>query len=79
MANFRAPSVNHLIGNGDIGLGEKLAKGCNRCHAIQENEKPGGGYGSDFGPTLWNVVGRQKASVPGWNYSDAMRSLRCAA
>lgn len=75
-ANFKAPSIKHMIAGADVALGEKLAKGCRPCHALQKGEKPSGGYGSVHGPNLWNVVGRAKAGVPRWKYSAAMRKLK---
>lgn len=70
--NFRAPDVSHLISSSGLRAGEALVKGCNRCHAISKGGEPTGGYGSVFGPTLWDIVGRQKAGVAGWGYSEAM-------
>jgi cytochrome c len=73
---FAAPSVNALIADADVELGGKLAKGCNKCHALQEGGKPLGGYGSLFGPTLWNIIGRKKAGIPGWEYSTALSNFK---
>lgn len=40
---------------------------CLACHAYEPDEAP------LEGPTLWGVVGRQIASVDGFEYSDALR------
>ncbi len=40
---------------------------CLACHAFEPDEAP------LEGPTLWGVVGRQIASVEGFDYSDALR------
>jgi len=42
---------------------------CLSCHAVE----PGGPVLE--GPTLWGVVGRAVASVPGFDYSPALRAL----
>lgn len=42
---------------------------CSVCHAV----KPGQ---NRLGPTLYQVVGRQKASVPGFAYSPAMKAQK---
>ncbi len=47
--------------------GKRLFLRCASCHAIAGNP-PG-----RIGPTLENVVGRKAGSVPGYNYSPAMR------
>jgi len=43
---------------------------CLSCHAIGANEPV------LEGPTLWGVVGRPVASVPDFDYSDALRRLQ---
>jgi len=40
---------------------------CQNCHSAEIGI-------NKVGPSLWNVVGRQAASVPDFVYSDAMRS-----
>jgi cytochrome c len=42
---------------------------CVSCHALTADEP------ALEGPTLWQVVGRPVASVPGFEYSDALESL----
>ncbi|WP_258122289.1 ankyrin repeat domain-containing protein [Mesorhizobium onobrychidis] len=44
-----------------------FGKNCDGCH----NNEPG--KGSKTGPNLWEVVGRDKASVPEFNYSKTLR------
>ncbi|MBM3507476.1 MAG: cytochrome c family protein, partial [Alphaproteobacteria bacterium] len=41
---------------------------CQACHTFDQNGP------NRVGPNLWNIVGRDKASVPGFNYSEAMRN-----
>ena len=55
------------LADGDAAAGEKVFIKCKACH---ENEK---GV-NKIGPTLKGVVGRPTASVPGYNYSDAMKA-----
>lgn len=74
-ANFKAPSVTSMLATADVERGRKMATTCNNCHAMEDGGKPTGGYGSTFGPTLWNIVGRKRGSVAGWDYSEALRSL----
>ena len=40
---------------------------CKSCHSIKDNEKR-------FGPSLFNVIGRSAASVPGYAYSSAAKA-----
>jgi cytochrome c len=58
-----------LLASADVAAGEALAKKCSACHS--ENE----GGGNKVGPPLWDVVGREKASVDGFAYSDAMAAF----
>lgn len=57
-----------LLAKADIGKGEADAKVCAACHNFQK------GAGAKIGPPLWDVVGRTKGSVPGFDYSDAMKN-----
>ncbi len=41
---------------------------CAACHTFDQNGP------NRVGPNLWNVVGRDKGSVPGFNYSEAMKN-----
>jgi cytochrome c len=57
-----------LLAKADAKKGETDAKICQTCHNFEK------GAGPKIGPPLWGVVGRPKASVPGFAYSDAMKS-----
>ena len=50
----------------DASKGEAVFKRCRACHAI------GPGAKNKAGPALTGIVGKKAASVPGFNYSDAM-------
>jgi PQQ-dependent dehydrogenase (methanol/ethanol family) len=53
---------------GDVGAGQKIfSTECAVCHS----NVPGG---SGYGPTLAGVVGRKAGSLPGFDYSSALKS-----
>jgi len=53
----------------DISLSKKLYGKCKGCHTANKGGK------NRVGPNLWNIVGRAKASVDGFKYSDALKGL----
>lgn len=61
------PDFGVLLAGADISAGERVARRCASCHTFEE----GGADGT--GPHLWGVIGRDVASVSGFNYSQAMR------
>ena len=60
--------IEQLLANADVGRGENSAKKCAACHTFNKGGRP------LVGPNLWGVVGRPKASEPGFNYSAALKS-----
>ena len=52
---------------GDPVHGEQVFKKCLVCHTLE----PGG---KKIGPSLYGVVGRPAGTLPGFNYSDAMKN-----
>lgn len=66
-----APPVDALIAAADPEEGRKIANTCQLCHRMdfkkREDKTPG--------PPLWNIVGRPKASVDGFDYSEPMAAL----
>ena len=60
--------IAKLFASADVGRGEASAKKCAACHTFGKGEP------NRVGPNLWGVVGRAKASVPGFNYSAAMKA-----
>lgn len=57
----------------DVETGRVAAIDCNRCHEVEEGVPPIGSL--DAGPSLVGVVGRPKASVADYPYSEAMQAL----
>ena len=60
--------IAKLLASADAGRGEASAKKCIACHTFGKGEP------NRVGPNLWGIVGRAKASVPGFNYSAAMKA-----
>ncbi len=56
-----------LLAAASASDGERVARRCTACHTFEQ----GGGHGT--GPAMYGVLGRQVASVSGFNYSSAMR------
>jgi cytochrome c len=52
---------------GDAAHGQVLYQGCEDCHSIEKN---------DVGPMHRGVVGRVSGTVPGYNYSPALRNAK---
>jgi cytochrome c len=61
--------IEQLLANADPGRGENSAKKCAACHTFNKGGRP------LVGPNLWGVVGRPKASEPGFNYSAAEKAM----
>ena len=65
-----APSepIEKLLQTASVDKGAAAAKKCAACHSLEKNG------GNKVGPNLWGVVDRDRASVPGFNYSAAMKA-----
>lgn len=59
------------IAGADAALGERIGFGCRQCHDM--GREPSGD--AKEGPSLWNIVGREKAGIAGYAYSDAMAEM----
>jgi cytochrome c len=67
-AEAKATPIATLLASASPERGANVAKQCQACHNFQE------GAGPKIGPDLYNVVGRQVASVSGFNYSAGLKS-----
>jgi cytochrome c len=60
--------IEKLLASATVDRGQTVAKQCQTCHTFQK----GGPNG--IGPNLYGIVGRARASAPGFSYSDAMKA-----
>ena len=60
--------IESLLASATIDRGQSTAKACAACHNFQK----GGPNG--IGPNLFGIIGRPRASEPGFGYSDAMKA-----
>lgn len=66
----RAEPLDDLIASADLAAGERIAGACAVCHELSKHpDQP------KAGPPLWDIVGRMKAGIPGFEYSEALRTL----
>jgi len=61
--------VKTLLASADIERGKKVAKKCVACHTFDQGGKNG------VGPNLYGILGRDIASVNGFNYSKALQNI----
>ncbi len=62
------PPIAPLLAKADVAAGTAEAKKvCSTCHNFAE------GAGAKVGPELYNVVGRDRASMAGYDYSSALK------
>jgi cytochrome c len=60
--------IEKLLTTASLERGTNSAKKCAACHTFNKGEP------NRVGPNLWGVLGRPRASVPGFNYSAAMKA-----
>ncbi len=58
-----------LLVSADVAKGERVARKCKSCHGFEQGGRNG------IGPNLWDVIGRDRARIDGFNYSSAMRAF----
>lgn len=63
-----APWTAANTDEGNAARGERVFQRCFACHSIDPDEKA-----KLQGPSLYKIIGRPAAAVPGFEYSDAMR------
>src|SRR5262249_14601543 len=61
--------LEQLLVKADAKKGAEDAKKCQVCHSFEKGGKV------LTGPPLYGVVGRPKASIPGFNYTAALKKL----
>lgn len=64
-----AVPLANLLAAADPVAGEKVFAKCSACHTIDQ----GGATG--IGPNLWGAFGKAHGHVPGFAYSDALKSI----
>jgi len=62
------PPIETMLATASVEHGGQVAKQCLTCHNMQE------GQGNKVGPDLYDIMGRAVASVPGFNYSPALKA-----
>jgi cytochrome c len=62
-----AEPIEKLLASAAVDKGENAAKKCATCHTFGKGEP------NRVGPNLYGVVGRERASHAGFNYSAAMK------
>ncbi|HUZ66699.1 MAG TPA: c-type cytochrome, partial [Beijerinckiaceae bacterium] len=66
-APAKAVPLPILLAKADPKKGKGYARACQACHHLSK------GAGAKVGPPLYGVVGRKVASIPGFDYSSAMK------
>jgi cytochrome c len=61
------PPIAELLAKADVTKGEAVHNKCISCHTFDKGGK------SLVGPNLYGVIGRERGSVPGFNYSAGMK------
>ena len=60
--------IETLLASANVDRGKSDARACQTCHTFEK------GGPNRIGPNLWGVVGRPRASEPGYGYSPAMKA-----
>ena len=63
-----AEPVSDRIAQADLEAGRVSAIECTSCHSLEANK-------SKTGPTLWDIVGRDRGVLPNYPYSDQMKAM----
>jgi cytochrome c len=67
-AKEAAEPMEAMMASASVEKGQATAKQCQACHTFEK------GGPNRVGPNLWGIVGRQRASEAGFNYSAAMKA-----
>jgi cytochrome c len=60
--------IEKLLQTASVDKGAAAAKKCAACHTFDKGGK------NAVGPNLYNIVNRERATAPGFNYSAAMKA-----
>ena len=63
-----ALAATSALADGSASAGREVFKECRSCHSVQE------GKYDTFGPTLYQVGGREAGSAPEYNYSPVLKN-----
>ena len=61
------PDCGTVLPKADVAAGKEVSARCEQCHDLTK------GGPNKIGPNLWGIVGRARATHPGFDYSSAMR------
>lgn len=64
-----AMALSEVLAMADVGSGETAARKCASCHTFQQGEP------DRIGPNLYNVLGRDIAGLPDFDYSAALADM----
>ncbi len=62
------PDFGTVLASADVTAGKAVAVKCQQCHDLAK------GGPNKIGPDLWDLIGRPRATHPGFSYSSAMNS-----
>ena len=62
------PDFGTVLPTASVSDGQQVAVRCQQCHNLEK------GGPNNIGPNLWGIVGRARATHPGFDYSTAMMS-----
>ena len=61
--------LNILLASANLDKGKKVAKKCVACHSFNSGGK------NKVGPNLYDIMGKNRAGVSGFNYSSAIKAM----
>jgi cytochrome c len=70
---YVASTIIPAVAAGDTARGERVFQRCFACHSVDPNETA-----KLQGPSLYRIMGRPAAAIPGFEYSPAMRKMGAA-
>ncbi len=67
-AEEKIPDFGTVLASADANNGKSISGRCEQCHDLSK------GGANKIGPALWGVIGRPRATAPGFSYSSAMKA-----